>query len=114
MLNEISLRNDESRKIMIEELIKIEVAYATSQRQVIIPLQISSTATIKQAIEQSGILKQFPEINLQINKVGIFGEIVQLNHLLHSGDRVEIYRPLTMDPKLARRLRAEKQKKRKI
>ena len=56
--------------------------------------------------ELSGILKEFPEINLQQQRVGIFSEFVELDAMLHDGDRIEIYRPLFIDPKQRRKLRA--------
>jgi putative ubiquitin-RnfH superfamily antitoxin RatB of RatAB toxin-antitoxin module len=62
--------------------------------------------TAKQAIEVSGILERFPEIDLKINKIGIFGKVAKLDTLLTEGDRVEIYRPLIADPKEARKKRA--------
>jgi len=61
--------------------------------------------TVQEAIEQSNILERFPEINLAVNKVGIFGKGVKLDSLPVAGDRIEIYRPLIVDPKEARRRR---------
>lgn len=84
----------------------LEVAYANTQEQKVIRIDfISFTETVKLAIERSGIINYFPEIDLTQNKVGIFGKIVDLNLLISPGDRVEIYRPLICDPKQARRLR---------
>ena len=62
--------------------------------------------TVREAIERSGILKRFPEIDLEINKVGIFGRLVTLEQALDTGDRVEIYLPLIADPKAQRKKRA--------
>ena len=90
--------------------ISIEVAYASPEQSWLIPLSVEEGSTIKQAIVSSGILEQCPEINLEINKVGIFSKIIALDTLLRAGDRIEIYRPLILDPKEARRLRAEKVK----
>ncbi len=92
-------------------MVAVEIAYATSTQQVIIPLAVSATCTVADAIAQSGILQQFPEIDLAVNKVGIFSKMTALDTIVKEGDRVEIYRPLLMDPKLARKLRAQKQKK---
>jgi uncharacterized protein len=86
--------------------VKIEVAYAGLDTQLIIELKVEDGATVEQAIRQSGILQKFPEIDLAVNKVGIFGKRVLLQHPLRAGDRVEIYRRLVADPKLARRQRA--------
>ena len=89
-------------------MLPIEVAYATPQRQVIIPLQVFSTCNIEQAIGLSGILTEFPEINPTTLEVGIFGKRASLKTEVHAGDRIEIYRPLLVDPKQARRLRAKR------
>ncbi|MES2142350.1 MAG: RnfH family protein [Pseudomonadota bacterium] len=90
--------------------IQIEVAYADQQNQIVIPLIVSESCCIEAAIQKSGILIQFPNINLAVNKVGIFSKIRPLNTILQSGDRIEIYRTLAIDPKKNRRTRAEKQK----
>lgn len=74
---------------------KIEVIYAGHQHQAIIPVQLDDGATIAAAIDRSGILAQFPEIDLGAQKVGIFGRAKQLDTVLRAGDRVEIYRPAT-------------------
>jgi putative ubiquitin-RnfH superfamily antitoxin RatB of RatAB toxin-antitoxin module len=85
----------------------IEVAYANPSRQFLLTLAMPSGSSVKQAIEQSGILQLCPEIDLNINKVGIFSEITTLEALLRAGDRIEIYRPLVIDPKSARRKRVK-------
>ncbi len=97
------------------DLIAVEVAYALPHRQKIISLLVEPGTTALQAAERSGIQKYFPEIDLATAKMGIFGQSLgtkgldtAANHLLHEGDRVEIYRPLASDPKEARRKRAEK------
>jgi uncharacterized protein len=87
-------------------MLKVEVAYARSDVQLIVELRIEEGATVEQAICQSGMLLKFPEIDLSVNAVGIFGRAAQLRQLLRDGDRVEIYRPLKADPKLIRRRRA--------
>jgi len=91
-------------------MLTIEVAYALADKQLIIELQAVSPCTVEQAILQSEIMLQFPEIDLKKNKVGIFSEICPLSKLLRENDRVEIYRDLAMNPMDARRLRAIKQK----
>jgi uncharacterized protein len=88
----------------------IEVAHATPARQVLIRIEAPPGCTLRQAIERSGILREFPEIELERCKVGIFGHPRQLDGLVEAGDRVEIYRRLTADPKQVRRLRAKKPK----
>ena len=88
------------------EKINIEVAYARPDQQVIRTLQISVGATAADAVELSGLLEQFPEIDLNQTKVGIFSKAVPLTQVVRDGDRVEIYRPLIADPKEVRRKRA--------
>ncbi len=88
------------------ETIHVEVAYATPERAYCIPLQVPAGSSLKQAIEASGLLAQCPQINLDVNRVGIFGQTCSLETRLSDGDRVEIYRPLEIDPMEARRRRA--------
>ena len=88
------------------EKISVEVAYALPQQQVLLTLGVDPGTTLEQAIRQSGILAQFPEIDLARNKVGVFGKLCKLTDTLHHGDRVEIYRPLIADPKEVRKKRA--------
>ena len=78
---------------------KIGIAYALPQRQTWFNVEVPEGATIQDAINRSGILKQFPEIDIGKNKVGIFGKVSKLDAALKDGDRVEIYRPITCDPK---------------
>ena len=89
------------------ETIIVEIAYALPNRQLIVTVNVPTKTSIKAAIEASNILTEFPEIDLCVNKVGVFGKICQLDGLLRHQDRVEIYRPLTIDPKKARITRAE-------
>ncbi|RUO79535.1 RnfH family protein [Pseudidiomarina taiwanensis] len=95
---------------MSQELIHIEVAYATPERQQIIPLRVASTTTVAEAIDASGIIRSFPEIDLTEQKVGIWSKAVKLEQTVRDGDRIEIYRPLIADPKAVRRKRAEEAK----
>ena len=90
---------------------RVEVAYAKVDEQVIIPLDVDVGTTLEQAIHLSGILEQYPEIDLAKNKTGIFGKIAKADTELREKDRVEIYRPLIADPKESRRKRAEKKEK---
>jgi len=91
-------------------LIRVEVAYALPDNQLIVALQVKDSCTVERAILQSGILQEFAQIDLTKNKVGIFNEICSLNKSLQENDRIEIYRRLTIDPMEARRQRAVKQK----
>jgi uncharacterized protein len=88
------------------ERISVEVAYATPDEQLVIPLNVESGTTLESAIEQSGILRRFPEIDIATVKVGVFGKAAVMGAPLKPGDRVEIYRPLIADPKEARKRRA--------
>jgi putative ubiquitin-RnfH superfamily antitoxin RatB of RatAB toxin-antitoxin module len=88
--------------------IKIEVAYATPEKQCILALHVAAGTTVYQAAELSGIVNEFPEIQLSDAKMGLFGKSVRdpQAEILREMDRVEIYRPLTIDPKVARANRA--------
>jgi putative ubiquitin-RnfH superfamily antitoxin RatB of RatAB toxin-antitoxin module len=86
--------------------ILIEVAYALPQKQLIIPIKVKQGVTAEEAIQLSGITKKFPEIDLEVNQIGIFGKLTQLDHVMRERDRIEIYRPLIADPKEIRRQRA--------
>jgi len=94
-----------------ENSIPVEVAYAKPEVQVILSLDVPAGTTVKQAIEKSGILQQFSEIDLANNAVGVFGKIASLDDVLTQKDRVEIYRALIADPKESRRKRAEKKER---
>jgi uncharacterized protein len=83
----------------------VGVCYAQADRQLWLKLEVPDTSTIAEAIELSGLLKQYPEINLDEQKVGIFGKISKLETPLKEGDRVEIYRKITADPQQVQRRR---------
>jgi len=88
------------------ETINVEVAYAIPEKQVIIPVNVDVGTTIGGAIVQSGIMMEFPDLDIENSQVGIFGKVVPMTRVLADGDRVEIYRPLKADPKEVRRQRA--------
>ncbi len=90
----------------VVETINVEVAYAEPERQLIIPVNVDLGTTIGGAIVQSGIMIEFPELDIENSKVGIFGKASSMETQLKDGDRVEIYRPLIADPKEVRRQRA--------
>jgi putative ubiquitin-RnfH superfamily antitoxin RatB of RatAB toxin-antitoxin module len=92
---------------MAEE-VQIVVSYATPQEEFIHPMRVAPGTTIVQAIEGSGVLARFPEINLVTQPVGIYGKKKTLDTVLRERDRIEIYRPLVADPKESRRKRAAK------
>lgn len=85
--------------------ILVEVAYALPEKQHIVSLEIEESATIEEIIKQSGILTLFPDINLEKQQVGVFSQQKKLSDHVRYGDRIEIYRPLLIDPKEARRKR---------
>lgn len=76
-------------------LINVEVVYALAEHQVIKALQVPRGATINDSIKLTNILEEFPEISLDNNKVGIFGLVKPLTDIVHDGERIEIYRPIT-------------------
>ena len=97
------------------DLIRVEVAYALPHQQKIISLLVEPGTTALSAAERSGIANYFPDIDIATANMGIFAQSLgtkgletAATHVLHDGDRVEIYRPLICDPKDARRKRAEK------
>lgn len=77
---------------------QISVAYSEPSQQLWLSIEVPDDATARDAIERSGILRQFPQIDLETQKVGVFGKLVKLDALLRPGDRVEIYRAITCDP----------------
>lgn len=91
---------------MTEQQVNAEIVYARERQQALLKVQGPQGLTVGDAIERSGILTRFPEIDLAVNKVGIFGKLTKLDQPLQSGDRVEIYLPLIADPKQARKDRA--------
>lgn len=82
---------------------KISIAYAAPTRQAWLSVEVPDGTSVKDAIERSGILQQFPEIDLEQQKVGIFSKLTKLDTILADGDRIEIYRPITCDPKTVKR-----------
>jgi putative ubiquitin-RnfH superfamily antitoxin RatB of RatAB toxin-antitoxin module len=91
--------------------LSIEVCYATADAQTLIAVDLPEGATLQQALDASGILQRYPAIDLTTQKVGVFGKLKPLDAVLADHDRVEIYRPLLVDPKLSRQRRVEKTRK---
>ncbi|MBK5967775.1 MULTISPECIES: RnfH family protein [Thiorhodovibrio] len=77
---------------------QVGVAYADKFKHTWLTLDVPDGSSIREAIDRSGILRQFPDINLETQRVGIFGRLSKLEAQLSPGDRVEIYRPITADP----------------
>lgn len=88
------------------ETMNIEVCYAQSGKQDIVRLKLPVGATLQQALEASGLLAKYPEIDLKKNKFGLWNKLSKPDSVLRDQDRVEIYRPLIADPKEVRKQRA--------
>ena len=87
-------------------MLRVEVIYALRDRQILLALEVEEGTTARLAVERSGILHCYPEIDLARAGLGVFGRVVSPDTPLRDGDRVEIYRPLIADPKEARSTRA--------
>jgi hypothetical protein len=81
---------------------EVEVVYASSRREESIRLTVAAGASVREVLQKSGLL---PHVH---GKVGIFGKVVSQDRAVAHGDRIEIYRPLAVDPREARRRRARR------
>jgi hypothetical protein len=81
----------------------VGVCYAEMDRQLWLRFEAADHSTVGEVIQSSGILTRFPEIDLGVQKVGIFGKLVRLDAVAKEGDRIEIYRPIVADPRTVRR-----------
>jgi len=90
------------------EMLGISVCYASDKVEWLHPMQVEAGTTIGEAIERSGVLEAFRDINLTTQPVGIYAKKKTLDTVLRERDRIEIYRPLVADPKESRRKRAAK------
>lgn len=95
------------------ETMSVEVVYALPQQQSLLSVQVPLGTTAMQAVELSGVLAAYPEIEPTKAKLGIFGKLTKADTVLQPRDRVEIYRPLIADPKEVRKKRAAEGKKMK-
>ncbi|KGJ93213.1 RnfH family protein [Colwellia psychrerythraea] len=93
-----------------DEKVTIEVVYGVPHKQKILTLILAAGSTVEQAILASGVIDLFPEIDLKVNKVGIWNKAAKLSEVVNDLDRIEVYRPLIADPKDVRKRRAEKAK----
>lgn len=92
-------------------MIHVEVVYALPQRQELVEVRLPQGATARQAIEASGLLEKYPDIEVdRRNKLGIYAKLVKPDTVVRDRDRVEIYRPLIADPKAVRKKRADEGK----
>ena len=89
---------------------RVEVAYARPDKQQILEISVPEGTTALEAVRLSGITSVFPEIEPESINMGVFGKVIKSpdSHALQEGDRVELYRPLKIDPKQARLNRARK------
>lgn len=92
------------------EILRVEVVYALPQRQTLRRVEVPAGATLREAILRSGLLEQHPELELATLTAGVFGQAATLERPLADGERVEIYRPLRVDPKAARRARVARRR----
>ena len=90
----------------MSEQIRVEVVYALPAKQELVAVKVATGTTVRQAIEASGLLEKYPEIDLAKNKLGVFAKLTKPDTMLRDRDRVEIYRPLIADPKEVRKQRA--------
>lgn len=90
----------------MSDLLTIEVVYPLPQKQEVFSVKLPLGSTVRQAIEASGVLNKYPEIDLTKNKLGVFAKLAKPDAPLRDQDRVEIYRPLIADPKEVRKQRA--------
>ena len=97
---------------LMENKLRIEVAYARPDLQKIVELEVDEGTSVFDAASRSGLEQIFPEISYEEIDMGVFGKVVKKPHeeLLRDGDRIELYRPLIIDPKQARLNRAKKPK----
>ena len=90
-------------------MLEIEIVYGLADRQVLKSMTVAEGTTVREAALKSGLGVEFPELDLQQAPLGIFGKAVKDETVLRDGDRIEVYRPLLIDPKEARRKRAEQE-----
>ncbi|QGL25900.1 RnfH family protein [Neisseria brasiliensis] len=90
-------------------MLNIEIVYGLPDKQVLKTMQVAEGTTIRQAALQSGLENEFPDLDLYSAKLGIFGKIAKDDTVLRDKDRIEVYRPLLIDPKEARRQRVQNQ-----
>lgn len=90
------------------ERVCVEVAAAWPERQAVVPLDLPAGSTVADAIRASGLEQRFPDLEIRADHVGIFGVLCEPERVLADGDRVELYRPLKLDPKEVRRLNAQR------
>jgi hypothetical protein len=81
----------------------VGTAYDNGKKQIWLKLDVPEGSTAREVIQLSGLLNMFPEINLEQQKVGIFGKIIKLDTIVEEGNRIEVYRAITADPETVER-----------
>ena len=84
---------------------QVEVVFALESKQELLVVELPDGATVGSAIERSGLVRQFPDFDFDSLQAGVWGKPIGRDHVVKEGDRIEIYRPLEMDPRDARRLK---------
>lgn len=95
---------------MVSELIRVEVVYALPLKQIRLMVNVPHSSTVRDVLLESGLLRRVPELSLDSIKVGIYSRMVALDFPVKGGERLEVYRPLTADPRAMRKQRADKAK----
>ncbi|MCW2269622.1 Persistence and stress-resistance antitoxin PasI [compost metagenome] len=92
------------------DMLQIEVVYATAEQQWLLAVEVPLGATLREAVRLSGIAEQVPGLDVEACPLGIFGKVVSdaVQQTVAEGDRIELYRPLLIDPKEVRKQRADK------
>ncbi|MCP2039708.1 putative ubiquitin-RnfH superfamily antitoxin RatB of RatAB toxin-antitoxin module [Neisseria sp. HSC-16F19] len=88
------------------DTLPVEVAYASPERSLLLALEVRPGTTAREAVLQSALAAHFPEADFQAAPLGVFGKAVADDYVLQAHERVEVYRPLLIDPKENRRRRA--------
>ena len=92
-------------------MIQVEVVYGLAEEQVLLSVSVPDNSSVKDVILVSKIIEQFPDIDIDVVKVGLFGKLTKMDQIVRERDRIEIYRPLIADPKEVRKRRAAEGKK---
>lgn len=85
---------------------QVEIVFALPGRQVLQSMELPEGSTVADAIRRSALMREFPAVDFDQLQAGVWGKLVERGRVLLDGDRVELYRPLMMDPREARRLKA--------
>lgn len=95
----------------MQDTIQVEVVYGLAEEQALLSVDVPDGSEVKEVILASNIIEQFPEIDLDKVKVGLFGKLTKMDQAVRARDRIEIYRPLIADPKEVRKRRAAEGKR---